>query len=122
MGRVELDLNLHVFGDGIQRRTHLIDQHLTRLAQRIDVGVVAVAVVRELLHQMVVVVAGPEAQRRERHTGLAFFFGEILQRLEVDRTDVEVTVGCEDDPVDPVFDERLLRGGVRQLNARAAVG
>ena len=63
IGRVELDLDLDVLGDGEQRRGELLDEHLLRLARAVDVGVVAVPVVGDLLHHRFVVIAGAEAER-----------------------------------------------------------
>ena len=70
LGRVELDLDLDVLGDGDQRRAHLLDQHLVGLARRVDVGVVAVALVGELFEVAVLDVAHAEAEHAQEDAAL----------------------------------------------------
>ena len=61
-GGVEFDLDLDVFGDGDQRTAHLADQDFSGFRLRIDVGVIAVALVGELLHAGIFIVAHAESQ------------------------------------------------------------
>ena len=63
--RVELDLDLHVLGHREERPAELLHEHLLRLAEAVDVGVVAVPLVGHLLHLRVLEVAGAEAQHGE---------------------------------------------------------
>jgi hypothetical protein len=49
--RVELHLDLHVLRDRHERAADLLDEQLLRLAPRVDVAVVAVALVGELLER-----------------------------------------------------------------------
>ncbi len=62
--RVELDLDLHILRDGVQRRLSLRDQHASGLGQGIDIRMAAIADIGETLHQVIVVIAGAEAERR----------------------------------------------------------
>ena len=62
---IELHLELHVLRDRDQRAAHLLHEHLARLEQVVDVGVVAVPVVGELLHLRVLVVPHAEAEDGE---------------------------------------------------------
>ena len=110
---VELHLDLHVLRDGHERGGRFLEQHLARLRQRIDVGGVAVAMLREALHQRVVVVAHPETEHRERDPALALARDVVLERVGVGEADVEVPVGGEDDAVHPAGDEVLRRPGGR---------
>ena len=59
--RVELDLDLDVAGDGEQRGGGFLDQRLAGLGQAVDIDRRAVAVLRQPLHERVVVVAHAEA-------------------------------------------------------------
>src|SRR3546814_7577939 len=76
---LELDLDLHVACDGQQGRAHLLHQHLARLGEAVDVGVVAVADVGQLLGQRIVVVAAAEAERGQGDAGLALVGDQRLQ-------------------------------------------
>ena len=120
-GRVELELDLDVPGDREQGRGEFVDQHLARFVQGVDIGVVAVAGVGQLFHQVVVVVASAEAQRGQLNASLATMFNHVLQCLEADRADVEVAVCGEDHAVDAVFDKALLCLGIGQLDAGCAM-
>ena len=120
--RVELDLDLHVPGHGVQRGAHLVHQHLLRFEERVDVCMIAVAMVGELLHELVVVVATTESQRGQGHPRGALAFDEVHQCLVVDRTDIEIAVGGEDHTVDAALDEALAGLGVRQGDPGRAVG
>ena len=119
--RVELDLDLHVAGNGQQGRLHFLDQHLARFLQGVDVGVVAVADVGQALGHRIVVVAIAEAERAQCDARLALVADQGFQRLLVGGADVEVAVGGEDDPVHAIFGERLFGHRIGQLDAFAAV-
>ena len=121
-GGVEFDLDLHVAGDRQERRAHLVDEHLARLVQGVDVGGVAVADLRELLHQRIVVVAPAEAEDAQAHAGSAPALHQLMQRLLVHGADVEVAVGGEDDAVDAAGLEVLAGDGVGEADPLAAVG
>ncbi len=43
--RIEFNLDLHIFGNGHERRTNLFDQHLPCFQVGIDEGIVAVSLV-----------------------------------------------------------------------------
>ena len=112
--RVELDLQLHVLGDRDQGPA-LLDEHFPGLVERVDVGVVAVAVVGELLQLGVLQVAHPEPEDRQVHARLPLLLDQPDQLGVVRHADVEVAVGRQDDAVDPVLDERphgLVVGGL----------
>ena len=122
VGRIELDLDLHVLGDRNQRRGRLLDQHLARLVDGVDIGGGAVAVLGQRLHQRVVVVAHAEAEHREEDSLAALALDEALQLVPVGDADVEVAVGRQDHPIDPVGIEILLGQRIGLANALAAGG
>ena len=55
--RIKLHLDLHIFGYGQQGRTQLIHQHLTRLIERIYIGIMTIALIGKLLHQVIVIIS-----------------------------------------------------------------
>src|SRR6185312_16229230 len=57
-----------------------------------------------------------------RHAALAVILDHRLQRILVDRADVEVAVGGEDHPVHTTLDEALFGLRIGQFDARAAIG
>ena len=119
---VPLDLHLHVPGDRDERAGGLVDQHLLGLALRVDVGVVAVALVGQLLHRVVVEVAAAEAEHAEEHAAVALMFDQLDEIVVVGNADVEVAVGGEDDAVDALGDEVLAGLRVGEGDAGPAVG
>ena len=72
-GRIELDLNLYVLGDGNKGSTHLLDQGLAGLEQAVDVCIVTIALVGELLHPTTLVVAHAKTKDAEEDTRLSLF-------------------------------------------------
>jgi hypothetical protein len=100
----------------------LLGEDLPGLVERVDVVVVAVAVVRQLFELGVLQVAHAVAEHGEVDAGLPLLLDEPHQ-LGIRRdTDVEVAVGGEDDAVDAVLEEAGLRLLVSQDDAAAAVG
>ena len=79
LGRVELDLDLHVLGDRHQRAAHLLDEDLAGLGHRVDVGVVAVALVGERLHLGVLEVAAAEAEDGEEDAALRLLLDQPVE-------------------------------------------
>ena len=75
-----------------------------------------------MFHQPIVIVAGSKAERGQGDAALALGFHQILQRIEIDGTDIEIAVGGQDHPVDAVFHETLASQVVGQLNASPTVG
>ena len=120
--RIELNLDLHVLGDGHERRARFLHEHAMRLVDRIEVGVVPIALVRQLLHRRVFQVAGTDAEDREKHAALPLALDQPHQVVLIDHADVEVAVGGEDHAIDAALEELLARGLIREANARAAVG
>ncbi|MNO71084.1 hypothetical protein D3C76_619870 [compost metagenome] len=118
--RVELELDLDVLRHHRKGRAQLIDQHLACLAQVVNVGVVAVAGVGQLLHQPLVVVVHAEAEGGQGNAAATLLRGHLLERIEVADTDVEVTVGGQQDAVDAVLDEAFLRHLVGHFDTRGA--
>ena len=120
--RVELDLNLHVLRDRDERRAGFAQQHLARLVQRVDVRVVAVALVGQLLHRRVLEVADAEAEHGQEHAAGALLFDQPHELVLAGGADVEVAVGREDHAIDAAADEVLARDLVGEADALAAVG
>ena len=91
--------------------------------QRVDVGVVAVALVGELLQRRVLEVAHAEAEHASgTRRVLAFSSISRVELALAGDADVEVAVGAEDHAVDAALDEVLAGDLVGELDARAAVG
>ena len=65
---VELDLRLGVRRDGLQGAREVLDKDPTGLIQGVDVGVEAVSLIGQLLHQGIVVVTHAETNRGELDT------------------------------------------------------
>ncbi len=122
LGRVELDLDLDVLGDGHQGPAELGHQHLLRLGQGVDVGVVAVALVGQHLQRLVLVVAHAVAERGQEDAAAGLVLDQPLQVVQAGHADVEVTIGGQDHPVDAAFDEMLGRDVVSLLDAAGTVG
>ena len=61
--RVEIDLDLGIFGNGLQRAGQVIDKEAARFFNIIDIGVEAIPLVGQLFHQRVIVVAHAHADR-----------------------------------------------------------
>lgn len=80
------------------------------------------AAVGDLLHLGIPQVAAVEAEHRQEDPGFALLLDHRDQRGPVGDADVEVAVGGQDDPVDPVRDEVLLGGCEGQFDACATVG
>ena len=71
LGRVELQLEFHVFRHRHHRTAEFRHQDLLRLEDAVEERVVPVAGVRELLHHRVMVVAAADAEDRQGHARLA---------------------------------------------------
>ena len=79
--RVEVHLHLGVLGDGLQRAGQVVDEEAPRLVDGVHVGVDAVALVGQLLHQHVVVVAHAEADRGQIDAALGVLLDGAQDRL-----------------------------------------
>ena len=118
--RVELDLKLHVLGQGHEGSAHLLDQDLARLEQAVDIVEVAVSAVGDLLHLGVLEVPGAETEDREEGSALALPLDQAHHLGVAGGPDVEIAVGGEDDAIVPAVDPVLARNLVRQLESGAA--
>ena len=88
---------------------------LLRFLQRVEVRVVAVALVGEHLHGRVLQVPFADAEHRQEHAALPFLARSVEQLVVAGHADVEVAVGGEDHAVDAVAIEVLARGGIGEL-------
>ena len=120
--RVELDLHLDVFGDGEQRGTRFVHEHFLRFHQRIDICVVAVALVGERFHVVVFCVARAKTKHTQENAAVALVFNQRLELFVGRRAHVEITVGAENHAVVSAFDEVLLGHCICELYAFAARG
>ncbi len=109
--RIEFDLEFHVLGDREQRAADLLDQYFARFVDRVDIGSVAVALLRQLLHQRVVVVAHAEAEAGKRDPTLPLARDKVFQLVRIGDPNVEVAVRRQDHAIDAV----LLEVRARQL-------
>ena len=98
--RVELHLRPRVVGDRRQQRGQLVDVEVLGLLVGVDVAVEAVALVGELLHQVVVVVAHAVADRDEVDAVAALLGDRRGDAVGAGHADVGDAVGAEDDDVD----------------------
>ena len=73
-----------------------------------------------MLHQAFVVVVHAETQSGQRDATLALVGRQLLEAVEVADTDVEVTIGGQQDAIDAAVDHMLARLLVSQLNAGLA--
>ncbi len=83
--RVEPDLDLHILRDREERRkTGSVTSTFARFRERIDVGIVAVAGIRETLQQLIIDVAHVPKPRAVRATPVTrCALGDVDERLEV---------------------------------------
>ena len=87
---IELNLDFHVLGDGEQGRAHFIDQHFARLFEAIDIGRIAIAVLRQLLHQQIVVIARAKTQAQSGLTPVSRLAADkVLQLFRIVDADIE---------------------------------
>jgi len=98
--RIELDLDLDVFGDRDQSRVDLVDQDLAGFIDVIDVGVVSVALIGQLFQGRVLIVAHSEAEHAEKDPTFGVFFDEPGQISLIGGTHIEVAIGGQNHPVD----------------------
>ena len=122
LSRIELDLNLHVLGDGHEVAAHLLDEDLASLADAVDIGIDAVAVVGQLLQLAVLQVALAEAQDGEERAAGRLLLDQLDEGVVAGHADVQVAVGRQDHAVGAVLQEVLPRLFIGELNSRAAVG
>ena len=101
---------------------HLLHQHLARLAQAVDIGVVAVALVGQRFHRAVLQVALAVAEHAEEDAAFGFLLDQLFQRVKTTGADIEIAIRAEDHAVDALFDEVLLRLGVGEFDTARAVG
>ena len=123
--RVELDLQLHVLGDGHHAGAELLDQHPPRLGQAIDVGVDAVAAVGQRLQPIVTQIALAETEHRQEHIVPLLFVDELVQLVDRRDADVEIAVGGQQHAVDtlhPVVAGQLVGPADATFTVRAAGG
>ena len=96
---VELDLRLGFLRDGLERPGEVLDEDLARFGESVDVVVGAVALVGQLLHEGVVVVAHAEADGGEGDAALGLFADPRQDRLGPRRADIGDAVGAQQDAV-----------------------
>ena len=119
---VEVHLHLGIHGDGLQGARQLVDEQAAGLVQVVDVGVEAVAVVSQLLHQGVVVIVHAKAEGGQGDALLhvAAHLGE--DRIRFGLADVGDPVRAQDDAVDAVGQVGAHGLFVSQAQARLGVG
>ncbi|MNE33079.1 hypothetical protein D3C80_1267260 [compost metagenome] len=70
----------------------MIHQHLARLTQVVDVGVIAIAGIGQLFHQVFIVVIHTETQGGQGYARFTFIHSHLLEAVEVADADIEVSV------------------------------
>ena len=100
----------------------MFHQHLARFAQVVDVGVVAIARIGQLFHQVFVVVIHTEAEGGQGHAAFALGYRHLLEAVEVADAHVEVAVGGQQDAVDALVDKAFAGHLVGQFDAGRACG
>ena len=114
---IEIDLNLHVFGDGDERSLHLFDEHFAFFADAIDVGVVAGTFISQCFHRVILEIAGAVAE----HTAARLLGDEFLQLLRATEATIEIAIGAEDDAIHAAFNDARHSLLIGQLDARTAM-
>lgn len=118
---IEIDLNLHVFGDGDERSLHLFDEHFAFFADAIDVGVVAGTFISQCFHRVILEIAGAVAEHAEEHTAARLLGDEFLQLLRATEATIEIAVGAEDDAIHAAFNDASHSLLIGQFDARTAM-
>jgi len=122
LGRIELHLDLDVVGLGKEVAAAFLDQHLFRLQQRIDIGIVAIAGIGENLHRVIMVIAHAETQHGQIDAALAFVLDQALQLITAGDAHVEIAVRGQNDAVVALGHEALFRHLVGGDDAARGVG
>ena len=122
LGGVEVDLDLHVLGDGHERAAKLANQHAMGLVGAVDVGVVAISLVGKGLQVRILEIARAEAEHGQEDFTLCFFLDQLDQLVALGDAKVEITVGGQDDPVDAILVEMVGRDLVGDPDSVAGVG
>ena len=120
LGRVELDLDLHILGNRDERAGHFLDEHLAGFGEAVDIVLVAVAFARDRFHHRVVEIAPAEAEHGEEDAGLGLLLGKAGEIVGVGDADVEIAVGAKDHAIRAPFDEIVECDLVSQVDSRAA--
>ena len=120
--RVEVHLDLHVLRNGDEGSAAFLHQRLARLIDRVDIAAVAVSVVRQGFHLVVLVIAHAESQAGQAHAALALFRHQPGQVALAGHADVQVAVRRQQDTVHAALPVILRRDLICPGNARAAVG
>ena len=103
---IELDLNLYVFGNGVERAGEFLHEHLLGFAFVVDVTVVPVAFVGEFFELGIFVVAHAEAEDRKEHAAvLGFVLNQRDKFIIPADADVEIPVGAENHAVRAARDQ-----------------
>src|SRR4029453_19587380 len=98
------------------------DEDLARLVERVEVGIVPLALVGQPLHRRVLQVTRADTQHGEEDAALALLFDQTDQLILAGHADVEVAVGGQDHAVHAAADELLAGKAVGQRDAGPAVG
>ena len=120
-GGVEFHLDFYILGDGEQCGSHLFDQHFAAFADRVDVGVVAVAFVGKRLHGAVLQISCAKAEHGKEDARFAFCLDEFLQATLVGDPDIEISIGAEDHSVVAALEKILTSRFVGLLDASRSV-
>ena len=119
--RIEFHLKLYILTDGEQSSCHFLHQHLPSLPQTINVCIVSVSLVRKDFHLVILQIPCSEAKHRKVNTGLLLFRDQFLQFFLRSKTDIQIPICCQDDPVIPALDKVFLSNLISGLDALASV-
>ena len=122
LGWIELDLDLHIFGDGEQGSRHLRNQHFFCFQRIVDIGIVAVSFVGQRFHLIILDVSHTKAKHGEIDPLIAPLLNQPGQFAFAGRSDIKITVSCQNDPIVAVFNEFFFGDLVGQLDSFAAGG
>ena len=120
--RVEVHLNLHVLRDCNKRAAAFFHQRLTGFMDRVQIPAVAVAVIRQRLHLVILIVAHADAQTGQADAGLFLFAHQVCQISFARCTNIQVTVRSQQNPVHAAFAVILRRDLIGPVDARGSVG
>ncbi len=119
---IKVHLYLGVHGDGLQRARQAVHKEPLRLGQGVDVGIEPVAIVGQLLHQHVVIVAHAKADAGHGDPLAGIAADHLPDRAGTRAAHICHPVGAEDHAVDAPRLEGPVGPLVAQVQPRLGVG
>ena len=86
-----------------KRATKFTYQYFFCFVDIIDVGMIAIALIGQLLHFIVLVIAHAITQHAEENAAFSFFFNQAYQFIIAAGPYVKITISSKDHPVIAIF-------------------